>query len=170
LTSFREVFFMTVGLQYTAQGPVGLYFQDYVIGEVHATQRRTITEADIVNFGGIIGDYNPLHFDEEWMKGNMFGKRIAHGMLTLSFATGLVNQLGAGYKTVMAFKGLEFEFKAPVFIGDTIHVELKTVELRPSSKMPGGWVTQEVKIIKQDGTVVQEGKWSSLIANRPPTE
>jgi acyl dehydratase len=154
-------------MQQTAQGPMGQFFEDSKVGDVIISASRTITEADIVNFGGIIGDYNPLHFDAEYMKASMFGQRIAHGMLTLSFATGLVNQLGLNHKTVMAFKGLEFEFKAPVFIGDTIHVEMTTIETRASSKMPGGWVTQAVKILKQDGTVVQEGKWSALIASRP---
>lgn len=154
-------------MQQTSQGPMGQFFEDSKVGDVIISASRTITEADIVNFGGIIGDYNPLHFDAEYMKASMFGQRIAHGMLTLSFATGLVNQLGLNHKTVMAFKGLEFEFKAPVFIGDTIYVEMTTIETRVSSKMPGGWVTQSVKILKQDGTVVQEGKWSALIASRP---
>lgn len=154
-------------MQYTPQGPMGHYFEDAKVGDRLVTQSRTITEADIVNFGGIVGDYNPLHFDAEYMKSGMFGQRIAHGMLTLSFATGLVNQLGHNLKTILAFKGLDIEFKAPVFIGDTIHVEMETIETRKSSKLPGGWVTQAVKIIKQDGTVVQEGKWSALIASRP---
>ncbi|MGB1287196.1 MAG: MaoC/PaaZ C-terminal domain-containing protein [Aggregatilineales bacterium] len=153
-------------MRYTPQGPMGYFFEDAEIDDVHVTQSRTITEADIVNFGGIIGDYNPLHFDAEYMSKSMFGQRIAHGMLTLSFATGLVNQLGANLKTVLAFKGLEIEFKAPVFIGDTIHVEMTTIEVRQSSKQPGGWVTQEVQVIKQDGTVVQAGKWSALIASK----
>jgi acyl dehydratase len=154
-------------MRYTPQGPMGYYFEDAKVGEVMITQSRTITEADIVNFGGIIGDYNPLHFDEEYMKDHMFGKRIAHGMLTLSFATGLVNQLGANLKTILAFKGLEFEFRAPVYIGDTMHVEMTTIEARQSSKLPGGWVTQTVKIVNQNGTIIQEGKWTALVANRP---
>jgi 3-hydroxybutyryl-CoA dehydratase len=154
-------------MRYTAQGPMGYFFEDSNVGDIYVTQGRTITEADIVNFGGIIGDYNALHFDAEYMKDSMFGQRIAHGMLVLSFATGLVNQLGLNMKTILAFKGLEFEFKAPVFIGDTIHVEMETIEARKSSKMPGGWVTNTVKVIKQDGTVVQEGKWSALVASKP---
>lgn len=155
-------------MRYTKSGPMGYFFQDAAVGDVYITQGRTITEADIVNFGGIIGDYNPLHFDADYCEKNtLFGQRIAHGMLTLSFATGLVNQLGTNMKTILAFKGLEIEFKAPVFIGDTIHVEMETIETRPSSKQPGGWVTQEIRVIKQDGTVVQQGKWSALVANKP---
>jgi 3-hydroxybutyryl-CoA dehydratase len=154
-------------MRYTPQGPSGYYYDESNIGEVFVTQRRTVTEADIVNFGGIIGDYNPLHFDAEGMKKSMFGQRIAHGMLTLSFATGLVGGLGLNLGTILAFRGLEFTFKAPVFIGDTIHVEMTTTEKVDAPKFNGGWLTQSVKIVKQDGSVVQEGKWTALIANKP---
>jgi acyl dehydratase len=156
-------------MKYTPSGPLGYYYDEAAIGDVHVTAGRTITEADIVNFGGIIGDYNPLHFDAEYMKGHMFGQRIAHGMLTLSFATGLVNSLGANFKTILAFRGLDITFKAPVFIGDTIHVEMTTTEKTDAPRYGGGWLTQTVKVIKQDGTVVQEGKWTALVASRPAT-
>jgi 3-hydroxybutyryl-CoA dehydratase len=154
-------------MRYTPQGPTGYFYDETSVGDVHVTQGRTITEADIANFGGVIGDYNPLHFDAEYAKKTMFGQRIAHGMLTLSFATGLANQLGTNLNTILAFRGLEFTFKAPVFIGDTIHVELEVVEMHDAPKHGGGWVTQTIKIIKQDGTVVQEGKWTALVASKP---
>jgi acyl dehydratase len=154
-------------MRYTPQGPMGFFYEESEIGEVFVTQGRTITEADIANFGGVIGDYNPLHFDAEYAKTTFFGQRIAHGMLTLSFATGLVNSLGTNMKTILAFRGLEFTFKAPVFIGDTMHVELTTTEKVDAPKFGGGWVTQAVKVIKQDGTVVQEGKWTALVASKP---
>lgn len=156
-------------MRYTPQGPMGYFYDEASVGDVHVTQGRTITEADIVNFGGIIGDYNPLHFDAHYTQSTMFGKRIAHGMLTLSFATGLVNQLGANLNTILAFRGLEFVFKAPVFIGDTIRVEMTTVEKNDAPKHGGGWVTQVVKIINQEDVVVQEGKWTALVASRPGT-
>jgi acyl dehydratase len=146
---------------------MGYYYDEANLGDVHVSASRTITEADIVNFGGMIGDYNPLHFDAEYMKGSMFGQRIAHGMLVLSYATGLVNSMGANMKTVLAFRGLDFTFKAPVFIGDTIHVEMTTTEKIDAPKHKGGWLTQEVKVVKQDGTVVQQGKWTALIAMKP---
>ncbi|GAB4516675.1 MAG: MaoC/PaaZ C-terminal domain-containing protein [Anaerolineae bacterium] len=154
-------------MRYTEQGPKGYFFEESKIGDVMTSQARTITEADIVNFGGMIGDYNPLHFDAEFMKNSMFGKRIAHGMLTLSFGTGLVNMMGASLGTVLAFKGLQIEFKRPVFIGDTIRVRLTVIDLKESSRQPGGWVTHKVEILNQNDEVVQEGEWSSLIAYRP---
>lgn len=154
-------------MRYTPNGPVGHFFEEIEVGDVLITQGRTITEADIVNFGNVIGDFNPLHFDAEYMKNSMFGQRIAHGMLTLSFATGLGNQLGANLGTILAFKGLTIEFRKPVFIGDTIRLKTTVTETRKSSKQPGGWVTQKVEILNQNDEVVQEGSWSSLVASKP---
>lgn len=154
-------------MRYTSQGPQGYYFEDSNVGDVVMSQGRTITEADIVNFGNVIGDFNPLHFDAEYMKKSMFGKRIAHGMLTLSFATGLGNLTGNNLGTVLAFKGLNIEFKRPVFIGDTIRLKTTVTEKRESSRQPGGWITQKVEILNQNDEVVQEGTWSALIAYRP---
>ncbi|MCU0498439.1 MAG: MaoC family dehydratase N-terminal domain-containing protein [Anaerolineae bacterium] len=154
-------------MRYTPHGPQGYYFEEIELGQVLITQGRTITEADIVNFGGIIGDYNPLHFDAEFMKKSIFGQRIAHGMLVLSFATGLGNQLGANLGTVLAFKGVNIEFRLPVYIGDTIRLKTTVTAKRPSSKQPGGWITQQVEILNQGDQVVQAGEWSALIAYRP---
>ena len=157
-------------MRYTEQGPMGYFFEDVELGEVRISQGRTITEADIVNFGNMIGDFNPLHFDAEYMKKSMFGKRIAHGMLTLSFATGLGNLMGLNLGTVLAFKGLTAEFKRPVFIGDTIRLRTTVTDKRESSKQPGGWVTQKFEVLNQDEDVVQQGEWSALIAFGPQDE
>ncbi|MDX1995543.1 MAG: MaoC/PaaZ C-terminal domain-containing protein [bacterium] len=154
-------------MRYTKTGPMGYHFEDSEVGDEMISQGRTITEADIVNFGNVIGDFNPLHFDAEYMKNSMFGQRIAHGMLTLSFATGLGNLMGANLGTVLAFKGLNIEFKRPVFIGDTIRLKTTVIEKRESAKQPGGWITQKVEILNQRDEVVQEGTWSALIAYRP---
>lgn len=153
-------------MRYTPQGPQGYYFEEIEIGQVMTSQGRTITEADIVNFGNVTGDFNPLHFDAEMMKSSMFGQRIAHGMLVLSFAVGLGNQLGATLGTVLAFKGINIEFRRPVFIGDTIRLKTTVTEKRESSRQPGGWITQKVEILNQRDEVVQEGTWSSLIARQ----
>ena len=99
--------------------PIGLYFEEIEIGAVMETRGRTITEADLVQFAGLTGDYNPMHTDAEYMKSSVFGQRIAHGMLTLSYAVGQAYQLGFMERTVIAFRGLEMKFSLPVFIGDT---------------------------------------------------
>lgn len=154
-------------MRYSSTGPQGYYFEEIHLGDVMLSQGRTITEADIVNFGNVIGDFNPLHFDTEYTRNTLFGQRIAHGMLTLSFATGLVNMMGANLGTILAFKGLQFEFKQPVFIGDTIRVRTTVTDRRESSRQPGGWITHKVEIINQNDEVVQEGSWTALVAFRP---
>ena len=154
-------------MRYTERGPFGHYYEEIAAGETHVTQGRTITEADIVNFGGIIGDYNPLHFDAEFMKDSLFGQRIAHGMLVLSFATGLGNMLGLNLGTILAFKGLTCEFKRPTFIGDTIRLRSTVTEKRESSKRPGGWVTSKYEVLNQRDEAVLDGEWSVLVAFSP---
>jgi acyl dehydratase len=148
-------------------GPIGLYFEDIVIGAELQTRGRTITEADIVQFAGLTGDYNPMHTDADYMKGSAFGQRIAHGMLTLSYAVGQAYQLGFMERTVIAFRGLEMKFSLPVFIGDTLHVDLKVADKKDARRMGGGWVDFEVKIINQDGKTVQSGTWTILLAYKP---
>ncbi|MFN8561911.1 MAG: MaoC/PaaZ C-terminal domain-containing protein [Anaerolineae bacterium] len=148
-------------------GPIGLYFEDIEIGRVMETRARTITEADIVQFAGLTGDYNPMHTDAEYMKSSAFGQRIAHGMLTLSYAVGQAYQLGFMERTVIAFRGLTMKFSLPVFIGDTLHVELTVREKQEMKRMGGGWVTLDVKIVNQEGKVVQSGDWTVLLALKP---
>jgi acyl dehydratase len=150
-----------------AEAPIGLYFEDIEPGVQLVTRGRTVTESDIVQFAGLTGDYNPMHTDAEYMKSSAFGQRIAHGMLTLSYAVGQAYQLGFMERTVLAFRGLEMKFSLPVFIGDTIHVELTVGEKKEARRMGGGWVTFEVKIVNQDGKTVQSGTWTILIALKP---
>jgi 3-hydroxybutyryl-CoA dehydratase len=96
---------------------VGHYLEDLFVGQ-SASYTRTITEADIQQFGAVSGDLNPLHFDEEYAKTTIFKGRIAHGMLSVGFlSTVLGTQLpGAG----SIFLSATMRFKAPVRIGDTV--------------------------------------------------
>jgi acyl dehydratase len=146
--------------------PLGYYFEDYTIGQTMATRGRTITESDIVAFAGLTGDYNPMHTDAEYMKSSAFGQRIAHGMLCLSYAVGQVYQLGFLEGRVIAFRGLEMKFSLPVFIGDTLHVEVEIKEMREMLRLGGGMITAAVKIVNQSGKVVQSGDWSLLVVSR----
>jgi 3-hydroxybutyryl-CoA dehydratase len=157
-------------MNYTPDGPIGLYFEDMAVDMVFRTRGRTITEADIVQFAGLTGDYNPMHTDAEYMKDHLMGQRIAHGMLTLSYAVGLMYQLGFMERTVLAFRGLEMKFSLPVFIGDTIHTEAKITEVKKMARLGGGNVTCEVKIINQEGKTVQSGTMMLLMAARPQAD
>jgi len=146
--------------------PTGLYFEDYQIGQTMVTRARTITESDVVQFGTLTGDFNPMHFDAEYMKGHMLGGRIAHGMLTASYAVGQAYQLGFMERTVLSFRSLEMKFSVPVYIGDTVHVELKVSELKPAKRLGGGIVTLDVRIVNQDDKAVTKGTWTVLVASK----
>jgi 3-hydroxybutyryl-CoA dehydratase len=150
-----------------SSAPIGLYYEDCELGKTMRTRSRTVTEADIVQFGSLTGDFNPMHFDAEYMQEHLLGQRVAHGMLTLSYAVGQAYQLGFMERTVLAFRSLEMKFSQPVFIGDTIHVEMTISEKKDAARLGGGMVSLTVQIIKQDGTVVQKGRWDVLIASRP---
>lgn len=149
--------------------PHGLYFEDFIVGDKATSPSRTITEADIVMFAGLSGDYNEIHTSEEFSKGNMFGRRIAHGLLGLSIASGLAFQMGFLLGTVEVFRSIEWEFTAPIFIGDTIHLEAEVAEVKAFPRLGNGKVTFKVSVKKQDGSVVQRGAWTLLVKARPKT-
>lgn len=142
------------------------YFEDFEEGLEFMTRSRTITEADVVAFAGLSGDFNPLHTDEEFASKTMFGTRIAHGLLGLTIASGLINQLGIGEKTVMAFLGMTWNFKAALKFGDTITVHQRVAEKRETSKPDRGILRMAVSVINQQGEIVQEGEHTLMIMRR----
>ncbi len=146
---------------------VGLYFEEFEVGQRLVTRGRTITDSDLVQFAGLTGDFNPMHTDAEYMKGSMFGQRIAHGLLSLSYAMGQAYQLGVLERTVLAFREIDMKFSAPVFIGDTIRAELTVLEKTEARRLGGGLVKFEMRILNQEGKVVQKGSISLLMAARP---
>jgi 3-hydroxybutyryl-CoA dehydratase len=127
------------------------YFNDYEVGETWRSKGRTITEADIVNFASLSGDWYPLHTDKEYAKQTPFKQRIAHGMLVLSAASGLLLfETGV----VVAFYGIEnLRFVKPTFIGDTIHVEMTVTELKDKGNGTGV-VSARQEVKKQTGETV----------------
>ncbi len=133
---------------------MSLYFEDFVIDSVSTSRTRTVTEADIVNFAGLSGDFVELHMSEAYASTGPFGKRIAHGALIFSISTGLSVQLGHITDTVIAFYGVDkLRFTRPVFIGDTIHVAKKVVSKEEKSK-ERGVVTFETSVLNQHGQTV----------------
>jgi acyl dehydratase len=143
-----------------------LYFEDFEIDREYVTRSRTITEADVVAFAGLSGDFNPLHTDEEFAKKTMFGTRIAHGLLGLSIASGLINQMGIAEGTVMAFLGMTWNFKGALKCGDTITVRQRVAERRETSKQDRGILRMAISVINQRGEVVQEGEHTLMIKRR----
>lgn len=145
----------------------GLYFEDFEMGQKIATPARTITEADIVNFAGVSGDYNALHTDETFAKNTPYGERIAHGILILAVSTGLAARQGFLEGTTLAFREVSWKFSAPVFIGDTVYMVVEVAELKPMPKLGGGLVVLKAVIINQAQKTVQRGEWRLLMKIRP---
>lgn len=146
--------------------PVGLYFDEFEIGDQVESVGRTITETDIVNFAGISGDWNLIHTDAEYSKTQMFGQRVAHGLLILSIASGQAVRLGFMEDTIMAFRGLEWKFVKPVFIGDTIRLRVTIEEKKEMRRMGGGLVNFKMEVINQNNEVCQRGNWDILCKSR----
>jgi 3-hydroxybutyryl-CoA dehydratase len=142
-------------------------FHELSVGDTRRTGGRTLTEADVTNFAGVSGDFNHLHTDAAAMADSPFGERIAHGMLVLSAATGLIWQTRTEEEreAVVAFYGIdELRFRAPTFIDDTIHVELEVLEKEARDSGPGtGTVRYGVEVKKEDGTTVISCEMRSLL-------
>ncbi len=143
-----------------------LYFEDLEEGYTIETVGRTVTETDVVQFAALSGDYNPLHTDAVYAATTPFGERIAHGLLGLAIATGLVNRLGAFEGSVEAFTGLDWKYRAPIKIGDTIHVRVTIARKRAVPGYAGGIVNLDVIILNQRDETVQKGVWSVMLRGR----
>jgi acyl dehydratase len=138
----------------------GLYLDDFFVGQSWVTPGRTITDADLVNFAGLSGDFNPLHTDEVFARGTQFGGRIFHGPGVFSVAIGLESRLGIKEGTAIAFLGMTWNLHRPVHIGDTIRVEQRVAEVRPSTSKPDrGVVTFDVMVKNQSDELCHDGQW-----------
>lgn len=128
--------------------PDKVYLEDFEEGQKTTTPGKTITEADVVNFASLSGDWNELHTNAEYMKDSPFGERIAHGLLTVSIASGLTNRTEIS-PNVVAFLGIDnLRFLNPVFIGDTIKVESEVLEARPSESREGVGILRTKNTVK----------------------
>lgn len=145
----------------------GLYLEDFHEGQVFVTASRTVTDADIVLFTGLSGDFNPLHTDEEFAKTTPFGTRIAQGLLGTSIATGLNSQMGLLAGTALGFLGMDVKFQGAIKAGDTIHVRMTVTEVRLSSKPGRGVLVRRADVVNQRDEIVQTGNWAVLVKTRP---
>lgn len=141
----------------------GLTFDQFNPGDTFVSQARTVTEADVVNFAGLSGDFNPLHTDEQFGKITPFGGRIAHGMLVAAMATGMANWTGVFEGTTIALMEQVIQYKGAVKFGDTVHLELKVAEKKETSKADRGVVVFDTNVCNQDGKAVIEGRWTLMM-------
>ena len=145
-----------------------LAFDDLTVGDEWESPRRTVTEADVVGFAGLSGDYNPLHVDHESARDGPFGRPVAHGLLGLAIASGLASH--APPVATQAFLAiLEWKFVAPIAFGDTIRVITRVAALEPRSRGRRGVVTWHRRLVNQHGKTVQEGLTQTLVRGRGPS-
>jgi len=145
-----------------------MYFEEFQAGQIIVSAGRTVSEADIVTFAGLSGDFNQIHTDAEFSKNTPFGQRVAHGLLGLSIASGLAVQTGVLEGTILAFREInEWKFIQPLTIGDTIHVEMEVLETKALRRIGGGSVVIALDVLNQNSQAVMKGTWTVLVISKP---
>jgi len=145
----------------------GFWFEEFEPGLVVESPGRTITEADVVNFAGLSGDYTELHTNEEYASATPFRHRIAHGMLVQAIATGLGVQSGVFTGTIQALADMTIHWRAPVFPGDTIRLVLEVDSREDEPSRRSGLVGFKARVVNQEEKVVSDGHWQTRILRRP---
>ena len=129
---------------------LGRKFSDIQIGDI-AEFSKTITESDVYTYAGVVGDFNPMHINEEVAKKGPFEKRVAHGMISAGLISTILGTDLPGPGTI--YLGQELSFKAPVFFGDTLTAVCEVIEKRDSKNI----VRLSTTVTKQDGSKVTTG-------------
>ncbi len=141
------------------------YLEDYVVGEVHLTTGRTITEADIITHAGQTGDWYPHHVDAEWCATQPFKQRIAHG--TLIFSVGIGMAASVINPRSMSYGYDRLRFIKPTFIGDTIRVRTTDKEVREHKRPSHGMLVELVEVLNQRDEVVLACEHLHIVERRP---
>jgi 3-hydroxybutyryl-CoA dehydratase len=141
-----------------------LYFDDLQIGDQWSTPTKRISGEQVRQFASLTGDYNPLHWDEDYARQTPFGQPIAHGLLGLSVAAGLGSE--CPLVETVAFLGVsDWRFLKPIYHGDEIHLVTEVVDLEPAGRKRGR-VRWKQTVLNQHGQCVQEGLFETLISRQ----
>ncbi len=145
----------------------GHHFEDFAVGQAFATEARAVGLSEIDAFAELSGDRNPLHLDDAFARQAGFDGRIAHGVLGLAIATGLVNRLGLTRGTLLAFLGLRWDFVRPLLPDTRVAVRLRVSAVRPTSKPDRGIVVFAVALVDEDAAdELQRGEFTVLVRRR----
>lgn len=145
--------------------PLG--YDELAIGDEWESPGRTVTEADVVAFAGLSGDFNPLHVDHAWAAKGPFGRPVAHGLLGLALVSGLASH--SPRVDTQAFLGiLEWNFLLPIAFGDTVRVVSRVESIEPQARGRRALVVWRRRLLNQEDQVVQEGLTRTLVRGRPP--
>jgi acyl dehydratase len=145
-------------------------YADLHVGMAFRSPGRTITDADLVGFAGLTGDFSELHTSDVYAKRSQFGRRVAHGLLGLAYAHGLMwPRTGELRETAIAFLGIsDWKFIGPIFVGDTIFVSYQISELRDSKSRPTqAMAIFDVSVVNQNDKIVQRGRKALLLSKVP---
>lgn len=143
------------------------YLEDFAAEQRFISGGRTITEADLTFFSMISGDWNPIHCDAEFAKKTRYGERVVHGALGIAISTGMLHELGIFEKSVIAMLGFRnWNFLAPLLVGDTIHLQLTIMAVEPGKSGRSGKLGRKFELINQNGMVVQEGESDVLVLTK----
>ncbi len=145
----------------------GKYFEDFVIGEEFVSPGRTVTEADLVLYTGLSGDFNQVHTDEEYCrKTSIFKKRVMHGLFALTLVEGLKSRVGLFEGTSIASLEWRWRFVGPMFIDDTVTVRWSISAKRETSKKDRGIITEAVRLVNQAEETIGEGEHLVMMQRR----
>ena len=145
-----------------------LYYEDLEPGQTYETVARTVTEADVVSFAALTGDWNQIHTDVEFAKRTEFGQRVVHGLFVFSMMPGLWERTGVWSGSAIAMLGVrEGQFLKPVFIGDTIRSRMEICSVRLTSKGDRAIVDRRYELLNQRDEIVQRG-FIGLMLRRAP--
>lgn len=142
-------------------------FEDIELGVEYASPTRTISESDVYLFAGLTGDLTDFHISKVAARESLFGRRPAHGMLLIAIANGLYHRIGITDGTTKGLGGVEWRFRAPAFIGDTIHLVASAREKRELETPDRGLVFFAARLVNQDGRQIGEGQFIRFIERRP---
>jgi acyl dehydratase len=134
-------------------------FADFEAGQTFRGPGRTLTETDHGMFIMLVGDWHAIHSDEEYAKTTPLGRRVMHGTFGVASAMGMQHAIMDFTDPIVGALGLdEWRFAEPLFVGDTIHVEVEILGKRVTSRGDCGIVQRRIRLINQHGKVVQEGR------------
>ncbi|MEZ5670793.1 MAG: MaoC/PaaZ C-terminal domain-containing protein [Alphaproteobacteria bacterium] len=149
-----------------ALGPGTYYFEELAVGDHWATGALTLTDAHIVGFAGLSGDFFDLHMDDAFARDLGFPARVAHGLLGLSLLDGLKNRSDVRIPAIASL-GWNWDFKAPLCAGDRIEGRVRIGELKATSKPERAFVRLDMRLVANGDTVAQDGFTRLLIRRRP---
>ena len=151
---------------WSAEQLMPLFLEDFVAGMTFQTEERTVTEADVMDFARLSGDFNPLHTDEEFAKAGRFGRRLAHGVLTLAVLTGLWDRRGIISGSVEAFYGItDLKFTRPVLVGDVVHATINIADKQV--RETNGMITPYNEVLNQKGETVLACNTKLVVRRKP---